>query len=278
MNSKHPLMKTPVIGAILIFMFRVKVALGYLMRPLKSCWSWLFTSREIRNFTYELEDRNKEYLGALIADVTGKPLEEIQGYFNEIEHDENLKRHVLECSEESYLTRYANKEMPLGRRIGWYAFVRALKPKVVVETGLDKGLGACVLTSALIRNKEDGFDGYYFGTDIDPQAGYLLSGRYKSAGTILYGDSIESLTKFSQTIDLFINDSDHSDEYEMKEYQVIETKLSPNAVILGDNAHSTDKLYNFSRQTNRNFVFFNEQPKDHWYPGDGIGISFKRNP
>jgi hypothetical protein len=27
-------------------------------------------------------------------------------------------------------------------------------------------------------------------------------------------------------------------------------------------------------KTGRNFVFFKEQPKAHWYPGAGIGISY----
>lgn len=30
----------------------------------------------------------------------------------------------------------------------------------------------------------------------------------------------------------------------------------------------------FSRQYGRSFLMFKEQPKDHWYPGAGIGISF----
>jgi hypothetical protein len=77
-------------------------------------------------------------------------------------------------------------------------------------------------------------------------------------------------------VDLFINDSDHSAEYEAREYEAIAPLLSENAVILGDNAHVTDKLARFSREQGRNFLMFNERPKDHWYPGAGIGISFPR--
>ena len=114
------------------------------------------------------------------------------------------------------------------------------------------------------------------GTDINPLAGYLLSGDYANYGSILYGDSIESLKKFDDEIDLFINDSDHSEEYEAGEYKTIANMLSQHAVILGDNSHYTDKLLEFSLETNRHFVFFQEKPKNHWYPGAGIGISFNR--
>jgi hypothetical protein len=43
---------------------------------------------------------------------------------------------------------------------------------------------------------------------------------------ILYGDSIESLAKLDESIDLFINDSDHSAEYEAREYITVGPRLS----------------------------------------------------
>jgi hypothetical protein len=133
-----------------------------------------------------------------------------------------------------------------------------------------------VLISALMRNKEEGYEGRYYGTYINPEAGYLLSGEYANYGTILFGDSIQSLKKFDGVIDLFINDSDHSAEYEAEEYKTVASKLSAHAIILGDNSHCTDKLLEFSLKTIRHFVFFREKPKEHWYPGAGIVISFKR--
>jgi hypothetical protein len=144
----------------------------------------------------------------------------------------------------------------------------------VVETGVDKGLGSCVLTSALIRNAQEGVPGFYYGTDINRSAGYMLSGIYRHYGEILYGDSIESLGAFNERIDMFISDSDHSAEYEEKEYQTIANQLSENAIILSDNSHCTGKLLDFALATNRRFVFFQEQPVNHWYPGAGIGIAF----
>lgn len=165
--------------------------------------------------------------------------------------------------------------MKFARRVGWYAFARALKPKVIVETGVDKGLGSCVLTAALILNETEGFGGRYFGLDIDPEAGYLLQGRFKEHGEMIFGDSVETLRSFEPAVDLFINDSDHSEDYEYMEYETIHGKLSPNAVILGDNAHCTSKLLEFSQKNGRKFLFFGEKPKGHWYPGGGIGVLFK---
>ena len=93
-------------------------------------------------------------------------------------------------------------------------------------------------------------------------------------GKILYGDSIQTLLQFNDKIDLFINDSDHSSEYEYREYMTIKDKMNAGGIILGDNSHDTDKLAIFSFETNRNFLFFSEEPRGHWYPGAGIGISY----
>jgi hypothetical protein len=82
------------------------------------------------------------------------------------------------------------------------------------------------------------------------------------------------LISLEERIDLFINDSDHSAEYEYREYRAVASRLAPSAIILGDNAHVTDKLALFARETGRHFIFFREEPKDHWYPGAGIGVCF----
>ena len=135
-------------------------------------------------------------------------------------------------------------------------------------------MGSGLLCSALLKNKEEGFEGFFYGTDINPEAGYLLSGIYSEVGKILYGDSIKTLSQFNEKIDLFINDSDHSADYEYREYITVKDKISEHAVILGDNSHVSDKLAIFSNETKRNFLFFREEPSGHWYPGAGIGISF----
>lgn len=114
-----------------------------------------------------------------------------------------------------------------------------------------------------------------YGTDINPDAGHLFSTPYSKYGKLLYGDSVESLKTLSEQIDLFIHDSNHWAAYEKMEYETIEKKLSEDSLIISDNAHSTKALYDFAMKTNRNFLFFQEKPADHWYPGGGIGVAFR---
>ncbi len=271
---KRAVARIPVLGRLAGVVFRARLPLPFVWRIVSSATCWLFKSRETTNYTYDLTDRNVSHLIEFVAVVTGRPSQEVRGFVREIEEDEALAAHIALRTMESGLRFKSDPVARYGRRLGWYAFVRALKPRMVVETGVDKGLGACVLAAAILRNRSEGHEGRYIGTDIDPRAGCLLSGRYAEVGEILYGDSIASLRKFKNEIDLFINDSDHSAEYEGREFEVVAPFLSTRAVVIGDNAHVTDELMEFANRTGRNFLFFREDTGRFWYPGSGIGVAY----
>jgi len=188
----------------------------------------------------------------------------------EIEADRSFNNHV---SDALRILLPGASSFEIGRRLGWYVAAQLTKPKPVVETGVDHGLGACVLCAALLRNAAEGSPGQYLGLDIRPEAGQLLTPPYSHVGQIVYGDSLTSLAALEGPIDLFINDSDHSIEYEAKEYEAIKDRISPRAIILGDNSHCSPALAEFSERNQRRFFFFKEEPARHWYPGAGIGFS-----
>jgi len=255
---------------------RLRTGLAYARGPVCNFASWLFTSKEHTNFTYDLTDLNKRYLAAFVSQVAGVDYVRASKYIAELDQDSSIRAHIRQATESSKERRFADADPEFGRRLGWYAIVRSAKPRVVVETGVDKGLGSCVLACALMRNSEEGHPGRYYGTDINPSAGYLFQEPYADFGEILYGDSIDSLRDLDGPIDVFIHDSDHSADYEAREYSAVQDKLSESAVVISDNAHATGELLRFSRRTGRQFLFFKEQPDRHWYPGGGIGAAFKR--
>ncbi len=256
------------------FLYRIQTATRYYNYKYWQILKWGFTSNESTNYTFELTDENILYLVHTLSVVLDKPTDKIKEYILELNEDAELRNHIIETTTQSNLKEQADKEVYYAKRIGWYVVARATKPTLIVETGVDKGLGSVVLCSALLRNKAEGFEGSYIGTDINKQAGYLLKGKYASVGEIIYGDSITTLKQITNKIDLFINDSDHSAEYEYLEYKTIKNNITKKSILLGDNAHVTNKLALFSLEENRKFVFFKESPKNHWYPGSGIGISF----
>lgn len=99
----------------------------------------------------------------------------------------------------------------------WRADVRALKQGILPDMDFASRVGqrlrAGIAAAKLLRHRA-----LYYGTDIDRGAGLLFCEPYRSMGEILYGDSIESLAALDVIIDVFINDSDHSADYEGREY------------------------------------------------------------
>lgn len=242
-----------------------KVVDSYLADQHATARQWIKSSGRPDNFYYGLTPRNTEHLISTLAYIFGSPRERVSALASELGSSTAVQEASTKLGIDSHRL--------YGRRLGWYIVTRLTQPTLVVETGVHDGIGAVILTEALRRNAEDGAPGAYRGTDIDPRAGWLLHAPDVDA-KVLYGDSITSLEKLEPaSVDLFINDSDHSAEYEYREYRVMTTRLSPRGVILGDNAHATDSLLDYSVEAGREFVFFDERPAGHWYPGAGIGIS-----
>lgn len=274
-NWKLKLAGVPLIGPCLLGLLRGKIAARFLAGQTKMTLTWLARDRETSNYTYPLHPLNEKYLAAFLAEVTGSSCQEILGYIDELKNDHGLASHIASLTARHPRRAISNSAIQYCKRLGWYALVRALKPGLVIETGVDKGLGSCVLSSALLRNQSEGFAGRYIGTDINPHAGFLYKAPYSDVGKILFGDSITTLKSLPGPIDLFINDSDHSHEYEAREYVTISGKLSERAVIVGDNSHVSKSLVEFAERSGRSFLFWKEQPSGHWYPGAGMGVAFK---
>jgi GT2 family glycosyltransferase/Flp pilus assembly protein TadD/predicted O-methyltransferase YrrM len=253
---------------------RLQLALGYVTPPIQDLLVWLGTSNETTNLTYDLSPANSMHLAWTLSLVASTPLAAIQQFLIELDQDVILKSHVRKKTAESPRRLTADGEARYGRRAGWYALVRALKPQVVVETGVDKGLGTCVLAAALLKNRAEGHEGRLYATDIDPSAGFLFADLYAQVGKIVYGDSIATLQTMTEPIDLFIADSAHTAEYERGEYDTVHNRLSPHAVVISDNAHVTQELAHFAERTGRQFLYFQECPHAHFYPGAGMGIAY----
>lgn len=242
---------------------RLAAALRHSCAGVGRAFTWSVTSREDTNFTYELTPTNLNVLAQLLAVVTGHDPAACRARIEEVAQDTELRHHIVHATEAGRSRGHSDLEPRFARRLGWYALVRLTRPRVVVETGVDKGLGSALLCSALLRNRAEGHPGRDYDTDINPEA-----------GMILYGDSIASLQTLDEQVDVFINDSDHSAEYEAREYEVIASKLGGGAVVLSDNADVSDALERFSRARGRSYLYFHEQPLDYCYHGAGIGFSF----
>lgn len=250
------------------------IALPQLGRQFGQMLTWAFTSKEYYNHTYHLTDLNKQYLASYIAAVTGHDVRDIERYIAELENDSALRELLIQRTLDSRDRHNSDAEPRYGRRLGWYALLRATKPRVIVETGIDRGLGTVVMAAALKRNADEGFPGLVYATDIVPDCGHLLADPYKQFVRELIGDSVESLKRFTEPVDVFLHDSDHRPEYEWAEFLAIEPRLHAASIVMSDNSQQTAKLREFAARIGKSFLYFQDTPRDHWWPGDGIGTAF----
>jgi len=272
-SFRHLIRDTPGLRYVGRAVQRTKYAFVDVMLPdVVRTLSWLFASRETTNLTYDLETMNRQFLAAFLAHVLNTPRHSVLAYFDEVTQDQELLRHYRETRQRSPFAFITDPEIRLGRRLLWYAAVRIMKPAVVVETGVDKGLGSLILCAALLRNVAEGRPGRYFGTDIKPDAGYLLGGKYAEVGTILYGDSIESLEKLPETIDLFISDSEHDPRYEAREYDTISGKLAGTFLVVSD--QGTSSLMEAADRQGWTFLTFRERSTGSVLQGADFGVAF----
>lgn len=269
---KNSAKRIPVLREVIRIYSRRKRAIGPYREKLKLAKRWSFQHTEFSNYYYDITERNKKDLAFIISHITHTPVVKINEFFEEIESNREVERILMDFRDSQPGLR--DSTMKIARRIGWYTFIRVTKPRWVVETGVHHGVGALVICAALSKNCEEGFEGSYLGTDINPLAGQLLKDPFKRFGSVIIGDSLETLQKIDFEIDIFINDSDHTENYEEREYASIRTKLSRKGIILGDNCAETDELRVFSSTNGRDFIYFKEEPYKHFYTGAGIGISY----
>jgi len=273
-NMLRRFFKFTALGRLALIPFRLGWGLTRGLRQAGQIIRWAFTSKEYYNHSYHLTDLNESYLASYIALVSGHPLAIIERYIRELAEDAELRRALEQRTLASPDRHNCDVEPRYGRRLGWYALVRATRPRIVVETGVDRGLGTVVLAAALKRNADEGCPGLLYATDIMPDCGHLLAEPYKAYSRILLGDSVDSLKKFSEPVDIFLHDSDHRPEYEWAEFLAIEPRLHAGSIVMSDNSQQSPKLREFAQRLGKTFLYFQDQPKDHWWPGDGIGAAF----
>jgi glycosyltransferase involved in cell wall biosynthesis len=233
--------------------------------------NWLVRNRETTNFTYDLAGLNRDQLSWFVSAVTGAAIGDVRSWMTELETDQEFHALLTRRLAANPTRRVCASEPHLARRYGWYAIVRALEPENVVETGTHLGLGSCVIAAALLRNGH----GRLTTIDIDDDSGCLIGEPWSSVVHRRVGNSVDELAKMRE-IDMFLHDSLHTYEHETAELAAVEPNLQADAIVLSDNAHDSAALSDWAERVGRHYLFFKEQPVNHWWPGDGIGVAWAK--
>lgn len=233
---------------------KARIVRSYGLR-IGDCLTYVLFDPEAENFTYEIENGGE--LAAWLDDILGAGR-----YVAELDRDSELAHDLRK----RLRWRPANKRRAMfGRRAGWYAIARALRPARIVETGIHDGLGSVALLAALDKN---GF-GELVSIDPKPGAGWLVPDRLRPRWRPVRGTSFDMLPS-AGPIDLFIHDSLHTPECERWELETAARLGS--SVLVSDNAHAASTCSEFARSREATFSFWRERVRGHFYPGGGIGV------
>ena len=160
-------------------------AYGAWRRSPQAALRYLLTDPELDNFTYRISNAGE--LSTFLADALHADRTVIASYLRELDADRVLRRQL-----ERRLARRVDRRrsMPYGRRLGWYAIVRHLKPSLLVETGIHDGLGSSVLLRAIERNAAEGVDGRLISFDTRRAAGWLIPRALRARHDVRTGVSL----------------------------------------------------------------------------------------
>ena len=222
---------------------------------------------ELDNFTYDLA--NERDLVRVVATAIARDEGEIAGYFAEVHADR-----VLHQLPRRLLSQKTDPQF--GRRLGWYAIARGLKPEVVVETGVHSGLGSVLLLRAIDRNGS----GLLLSFDTDPHAGWLVPETVRSHWRMIIGKTTDTLegALAGHTVRMVVHDSDHSYECEYFELTTALAHAAPEIAVVSDNSHVTSALPDVLSEVGVQPHFFHERPRNHFYPGATLGVGVVRRP
>jgi predicted O-methyltransferase YrrM len=126
-----------------------------------------------------------------------------------------------------------------------YNYIRVNKPDIVVETGVANGFSSRFILKAMYENGK----GKLYSVDIKNDVGVLVPDQYRSRWELVIGmpkDALTNLLKQLPAIDVFMHDSDHSEENMLFELSLAFPKVS-NAII-SDDVQCNEAFIIFAKQ------------------------------
>jgi predicted O-methyltransferase YrrM len=240
---------------------------------LRQVLAWSVRSREIANFTYDTSRTSKLLLAATVAEIAGAETSQIAGYIEELEADRELAAHVVAIMQGAQDRWSADPFFAPGRRLAFYLAARALKPRHVVEAGVEKGLGAVLLSRAIQRNAAEGHPGEYLGIEFNRARSITLYDTYpERAGHIERGDSLAVLRSRQQPIDLFIHDTVPEPGHMRAQLEAVLPLMSAGGLIAS--TWTTPELIDHALGHGLKLLTHQEEPEGHWFAGDRVAFIY----
>jgi predicted O-methyltransferase YrrM len=145
-----------------------------------------------------------------------------------------------------------------------YVLCRAIRPQIVIETGVFHGVSSTYILSALHRNEA----GHLISIDVpapslgDRDVGWFVPAELRSRWTLMLGSSYDLLPGILGSaggVDIFFHDSEHSEKCMLFEYNLLWPRIISGGLLLSDDVDwstAFSKFYAYRNEcSNRSLCF-----------------------
>jgi predicted O-methyltransferase YrrM len=230
--------------------------------PVREHLRYILLDPEVESYTYRVA--NVAGMLETIADATGAPIDELRRYVLEADTDPELRDNLAR----RLRWRLDVKRRPeLANRLGWYVLIRALRPRLIVETGIYNGFGSLTLLRALERNELDGTVGELISFDSSELAGTFVDRRRHPGWRRVVGMTTDVLedTLAGREIGALFQDSDHSVAVQQLEFGTALAQSEPTLLLVDASGGQTPVLEQLSRERGGDYRRVRLGATDHWY-------------
>jgi predicted O-methyltransferase YrrM len=189
-----------------------------------------------------------------IAQITCERLSRIRQFIDEPAHTPEFLHHISECEKTFRTTCVESADLYAKKVLIQYAIVRALRPEIVVETGVANGVSSAHMLLALHKNRKGTLHSIEIGDSTFLPArcepGWVVPDWLRGRWKFHLGDATKILPQLAgelRSLDLFAHDSLHTYEHMKFEFEQAFRFLRPRGVLIADDALWNEAFWDFAR-------------------------------
>lgn len=230
---------------------------------------WTFSGREFTNFSYDTPAANQAQLANALALLTGIDRSTMAGFVHEAVSDAELPRRYAAVRAGDQLEWMTERTHRFGKRLAYYALVRALRPRTVIEAGVDQGLGAMAIVRALEQNAAEGTPGLHFGIEFNRKKACPFQADGSSPySRIVHARSEEFLERFEGRPNIFIHDTLSDADHVCAHLEILRRKMRPGDIFVA--VWVLPEIVNFCETHDLAYVVHRDESIKHPYPGSAL--------
>lgn len=191
-----------------------------------------------------------------LSSITGVPPSQIRSFLNEPFGTTAFAFRLREAENYFYQAKVEGADLYAKKILVQYAAIRAMKPNVIVETGVASGVSTSYILLALQKNGHGQLHSIELG---DPQylppgkqPGWIVPDWLRNNWDLRIGDSLELLPKLMSEVgpvDVFVHDSLHTYDHMLWEFRIANPWLRSGGLLISDDAAWNSAFSEFAHET-----------------------------